>query len=70
MTPAEYEIINEVERYFKRFGKWPSIALIRSITRFERPTLTHAIQRAVEGGYLEYKSEYVRGKTRYIGLPA
>lgn len=70
MTPAEYEIINEVEKYQKRFdGKWPTIALIHNITKFPRPTLTHAIQRAVDGGYLEYKSPYVAGKTRYVGLP-
>jgi hypothetical protein len=68
MTPAEYEIINEIELYHKRFGKWPTIALMHKITKFPRPTLTHAIQRAVEGGYLEYKSPYFSGKTRYIGL--
>ena len=69
MTPAEYEIIKEVELYHKKFNKWPTIALIHHITKFERPTLTHAIQRAVARGDLEYKSEHVSGKARYVGLP-
>lgn len=69
MTPLQYEVINEIERYYKKMGKWPTISLIHHITKFDKGTLSCAIKKCVERGELEYKSPYILGKTRYVGLP-
>tara|TARA_R110000851_G_scaffold322662_1_gene488806 strand:+ start:42 stop:260 length:219 start_codon:yes stop_codon:yes gene_type:complete len=67
-TPMKQTIYDEIERYYNRMGKWPSIALIRSITKFNQSSMQTRIKRMIEDDILEYASEFHNGKSRLIRI--
>ena len=67
MTPMRLEIYNEIENYYKRMGKWPTLALIRSITKHNQSSFSTRVTAMCEDGILE-KGEWINGKSREIRI--